>query len=159
MKTVYAKVTGITEKVKKAVSKIQELTYKAETLIHKVVDYPDRPYLQSLLLRILKKLIRRIRPRRFEVNMVYGMESPVTTGKIAAAYGVLSVILGDIKHYQIRTKPDFEQKILDGDLYLKGRIQGYMFVFPVLRLAVDRKVWRLIKLLRNKKSAPKESAS
>ena len=150
LKGLYAKYEGTSEKIQGLITKLQELLYKVESLYYEFWYYPDRPYILHLLVRQLMKMLRRIRPTRLNLACRYGLSSPVTTGKIAAAYGIISTMSGEIRHYQVDMTPDFEQKVLEGSFYCKGRLQGYMIVFPVLRIAVSRRVWRLIGYIRKR---------
>ena len=144
------KVQGVTEKIDSTLQSVEEKTFKFESLYHKYMDYPDRTFLTWLLIRQLRKLIRNIKPSVFRLNGIYGLDSPVTTGKIAAAYAMLSCMTYGISRYEVDLTPDFEDKILAGSLYCKGHLQSYMVLFPVLRLAVCPRVWKLIKFIRKK---------
>lgn len=144
------KVQGVTEKIDSTLKSIEEKIFKVESLYHKYMDYPDRSFLTWLLIRQLRKLLRNIRPREFQLNGIYGLDSPVTTGKIAAAYAMLSCMTYGISRYEVDLTPDFEEKIFAGSLYCKGHLQAYMILFPVLRLAISPRVWKLIKFIRKK---------
>ena len=144
------KVQGVTEKIDSTLQSVEEKTFKFESLYHKYMDYPDRSFLTWLLIRQLRKLIRNIKPSVFRLNGIYGLDSPVTTGKIAAAYAMLSCMTYGISRSEVDLTPDFEEKILAGSLYCKGHLQSYMVLFPVLRLAVCPRVWKLIKFIRKK---------
>lgn len=144
------KVQGVTEKIDSTLQSVEEKTFKIESLYHKYMDYPDRTFLTWLLIRQLRKLIRNIKPSVFRLNGIYGLDSPVTTGKIAAAYAMLSCMTYGISRYEVDLTPDFEDKILAGSLYCKGHLQSYMVLFPVLRLAICPRVWKLIKFIRKK---------
>ncbi len=144
------KVQGVTDKIDSTLESIEEKIFKVESLYHKYMDYPDRSFLIWLLIRQLRKLLRNIRPREFQLNGIYGLDSPVTTGKIAAAYAMLSCMTYGISRYEVDLTPDFEEKIFAGSLYCKGHLQAYMILFPVLRLAISPRVWKLIKFIRKK---------
>ncbi len=144
------KVQGVADKIDATRESIEEKTFKLESMYHKYMDYPDRAFLTWLLIRQLRKLVRNIKPSVFRLNGIYGLDSPVTTGKIAAAYAMLSCMTYGISRYEVDLTPDFEEKILAGSLYCKGHLQSYMVLFPVLRLAVCPRVWKLIKFIRKK---------
>ena len=72
------------------------------------------------------------------------MEDPSTTGQIMAAYGMLYPLIGG----NVSLQPEFEEKVMEGELYIQGRITGIIFLIAGIKLAVDRNVWRLIKLLK-----------
>ena len=84
--------------------------------------------------KIIKKeigiLARHLSPRRIKGFIRFGFEDPYRTGQVLAGLSILYPFYGE--HVEIY--PDFEQKILEGDLYVKGHIR-------MLRLAAF--LWRL----------------
>lgn len=81
----------------------------------------------------LGKILKNIRPRKLHADIRYGTGAPDTTGYTYAVYGMLCSYLG--KH--VTVSPDFEQSILEGDLYAKG----YITLFPVL--------WNILMLIKD----------
>ena len=69
-------------------------------------------------------LIKHIMPRKITGNVTYGLEDPATTGQILA---VLSVVIPMYKG-KFQVVPMFNQKILEGDIYIKGHILGFTLV-------------------------------
>lgn len=45
-------------------------------------------------------------------------------------------------------QPEFEEKVIEGDVYIKGKITGIIFLIAGLKIALDKNIWRLIKLLK-----------
>lgn len=78
-----------------------------------------------------KKLLKALRPKKFILNAHFGFEDPSLTGKILAALSMLYPFYGD----NIRIQPDFENVIIEGDVYLKGKIR----VIHAVRMA-----WNLV---------------
>lgn len=71
-----------------------------------------------------KELLYHIRPRKVKGNLKFGFEDPAATGQILAG---LSVIYPFYKNRLIIT-PVFNEKILEGDLYLRGHILGWVLL-------------------------------
>ena len=147
----YQKYEGISEKVQGIILKVQKLLYQAESLYNEFWYYPDRPYLLKLIFGKLLKILNRIRPRKLNINLRYGTGDPVMTARIAGGYGMLSAWCGTVKHYSVDLVPDFEQKMIEGSISFKGKLQGYMIIAPILRIAISRRLWRLIFYIRNRK--------
>ena len=144
------KVDGVSDKVDETIQSIEEKVFKVESLYHTFIDYPDRPYLTHLLLKQLRKILRNLRPSVLRLYAIYGLESPVTTGKIAGVLGMLSGMSYGSRRCDVALTPDFEEKTLAGSFLCKGHLQTYMILFPILRLAFCPKVWKLIKFIRKK---------
>lgn len=89
-------------------------------------------------------LIKSIMPRKLKGNFLIGTGDPASTAQILAVHGMLYPFIGN----HITVVPDFENKVIEGDLFIKGRIT----VFKILKTAVKvyfnkdvRKVLRLLK--------------
>ncbi|MBQ2936832.1 MAG: DUF2953 domain-containing protein [Lachnospiraceae bacterium] len=89
-------------------------------------------------------LIKSIMPRKLKGNFLIGTGDPASTAQILAVHGMLYPFIGN----HITVVPDFENTVIEGDLFIKGRIT----VFKILKTAVKvyfnkdvRKVLRLLK--------------
>jgi hypothetical protein len=73
-----------------------------------------------------------------------GLKSSADTGmmlgKIAAFYPMYGRWL--------TIEPDFYNKVIEGDIDIKGRIYLFRVVGPVLRMALTRDFWRTYKLAK-----------
>ena len=89
-------------------------------------------------------LIKSIMPRKLKGSFLIGTGDPASTAQILAVHGMLYPFIGN----HITVVPDFENTVIEGDLFIKGRIT----VFKILKTAVKvyfnkdvRKVLRLLK--------------
>lgn len=89
-------------------------------------------------------LIKSIMPRKLKGIFLIGTGDPASTAQILAVHGMLYPFIGN----HITIVPDFENTVIEGDLFIKGRIT----VFKILKMAVKvyfnkdvRKVLRLLK--------------
>jgi hypothetical protein len=74
---------------------------------------------RSAIWKELRYLWKKSRPRRLEGQLHFGFEDPASTGM---CMGALSMLYAWYPK-KFLLKPDFEQKILEGKLLIKGRIQ------------------------------------
>lgn len=88
----------------------------------------------------LKKEIRRIlhflRPKKLEGSICFGLEDPYNTGRILAFLSMLYPFYGE----HIEIQPDFEHRVLKGELSLKGHLCGIYAVIPLWNLFWDKQV-------------------
>jgi len=89
-------------------------------------------------------LLKRIRPRKIEVTVHYGFEDPSATGK---AFGVFSVIRTYLPG-TYNVTPDFNEKCLEGDFLLSGRIILIQMIPPLWHLYRDKNIRRCYHKLR-----------
>lgn len=84
----------------------------------------------------LRILARHLRPRRIRGFVRFGFEDPYRTGQVLAGLSICYPFYGE--HVEIY--PDFEQKILKGDLYIKGHIRMVHLASLLWRLFFNRYV-------------------
>lgn len=90
-------------------------------------------------------LARQALPRTIRGEVHFGTEDPALTGQILGAIGIFYPIFMD----NVKVNPDFEQTVLEGELYLKGRLRMATAVRIAWKLFWDknvRYVYRMLKL-------------
>lgn len=87
------------------------------------------------------RLLVSLKPNNLKGNVRFGMEDPYQTGQILAGLSVLYPIYGD----NVEIYPEFDKKILEGDVYLKGHIRGVHAVKMVFNIIIDKNVRTTIK--------------
>ncbi len=122
------KIKNIYVKIKKV---IEDLGYYKDLLQEK----ENRLLFERCKQRIFK-ILKHIKPRVLKADIRFGTGEPDTTGYILALYGMfLSFIDG-----QIEVTPDFEEKILEGRLYVRGRITAFNLLYNVVRIYFDEQL-------------------
>ena len=89
-------------------------------------------------------MLKSISPRKIRGSVLIGTGDPASTGQILAVYGMLYPLLG----YHIDIVPDFEQQIIEGDLYVKGKITVFKALKTAWIVYFNKDLRRLIKLLK-----------
>lgn len=85
-------------------------------------------------------LIKHIGPRKIKGHVRYGFDEPATTGQIT---GYLS-LLPFMYQKNFFPEPDFYNKVLEGEISIRGRLQiGY-----IIRPAFKLHLWKTIKMAR-----------
>ncbi len=102
-----------------------------------------------LVLSQLSGMLRHILPRKTDVELVIGTGDPASMGQLLAVGGILYPWLQN----RVRIVPDFEEKHLEGDFFIKGHITACMLLICALRVVVNKEVRQLLKRLRKKEEA------
>lgn len=89
-------------------------------------------------------LLKSISPRKIEGSLLIGTGDPASTGQVLAVYGMLYPLLGN----HIDIVPDFEQQIVEGDLYVKGKITVFKALKTAWIVYFNKDLRRLIKLFK-----------
>lgn len=118
---------------------IQNISYYKQ-----VLDASENRIMYKRVWSRILKVLKSIRPRKAEAELLVGTGSPDTTGYLCALYGMFSPVLG--KHVSFTA--DFEEKICNGSIFVKGRITIFTLLVQALKLFFDKQIRIFIKQLK-----------
>ena len=101
-----------------------------------VMKHPDRPEIQAHLWALVKKLLKRFKPRDFWVSGVIGFDSPDKTGM---AIGALCAVRG-MTNFNIRVDGDFDNQVIDINAHIADKLRLCQILYPALRFCLRKKV-------------------
>lgn len=110
-----------------------------------VLQEEDTKQLADEVVKQLVKLLKSIRPRHIKADILFGTGEPDTTGYVYGVYCMLLPFCGP----KFLVTPDFEQKILQGELKASGHIIVFVVLLRILKVVFDKRLHLLkIKLKR-----------
>ena len=95
----------------------------------------------KLLYRQIKRLLVHLWPRKGRCTVTFGFDDPYTTGQVLQA----ASLIYPFYHRQLFLYPVFDEKILDADGSLKGRIRLSVILWLVLQVLFDGHTRRMLK--------------
>ena len=142
-------------KLSKVTDRLRGMQHKTDQLKQQAVYYKkiwDQPQTRQAI-RVgfyeLGRILKHVQPQKFEVAGIVGTGDPASVGQILAVQGMLY----PWHKGNIRLEPDFEEKHIEGELHLKGRIRLGTLGICGLRILLNKNVRRLIRILRKKEEA------
>lgn len=108
-------IRGIFDKSVSLKETVQEKITHLSEMLH---DEENRE-LVHFLWEQLKRLLQKIRPKKYRLRIRYGFEDSETTGWLAVRLAVLYGLLG----LNIELIPDFEESVFEGECMIKGKIR------------------------------------
>ena len=142
------KIKKLTEKIKVQIQnicdKIKELLQKKD----KIEDFlTDRAHVNAFkkVKKELFTLLKRLKPKKTDIKVRFGFDDPCTTGQVLAGISILYPWFGETTEII----PDFENQVLKGTVYLKGRIRFCHFAVLALKLLLCKDVRMSYKDIRN----------
>lgn len=138
-------------------AKYEKIKYTILKIYDKIKEIPDHiAYYRELLeeddtkellrhagMRI-GKILKNIRPRKLDVNILFGAYSPDSTGYLYAVYGMIYPTLGK---YVLLT-PDFTRAVLEGNVDMAGHITLFMVLWNGAMLVLDKRLRILVKKIK-----------
>ena len=104
--------------VQKVCDKIKLLIQKKNILMAFITEETHVAAFKKLICE-LKKLLKKCCPKKVEGDICFGFEEPDLTGKVLAVLGMIYPLIGE----HLNVSPDFEKSVLDGRLFIKGKIR------------------------------------
>lgn len=92
----------------------------------------------------LGRLLKHLKPLKFQTYMHIGLSDPATLGQILSVHGMLYPLIGK----NVRIVPDFENEVLEGNIFIKGRITVFVLLRTAWILYFDKNIKYLIRLLK-----------
>lgn len=102
--------------------------------VEALVRDPANQKTAKLLWRQLKKIIRHILPRKGKAKVTFGFDDPYTTGQ-ALTY---ASVIYPMCHKHLDLYPVFDESVLKGEGFLKGRIRLGTLLGAGIRILLDK---------------------
>ena len=136
----------IIEKIKE---KIEELKKNADKILAVIMDEANKEWVKKIL-RELKKVIKSLGLNMRGTDVDFSLGEPDVTGQVS---GVLA-LFPPIYDKKVRVIPDFteEEMYIDGDIYIKGRLQLIFIVIFALVILLDSNTKRILNEIKQLKN-------
>lgn len=134
--------------------KIKKIFYKFADIYNNVEYYTQfisNPKVQdeiAKLLGIVSKLLKRIKPTKFNADINIGMSDPASTGQALAILAIFYPVL----HDHVNVVPYFEEEILDFDIIIKGKILVFDVLIAAFKIYFDKDLKKIRSHLKNKEA-------
>ncbi len=143
---IYQVLRKVFRKIRKTAQKLQKAWQKISRYLDLVTDVEFGEAVAKALRELGMILKALLMPRRIRGNVDYGSGDPAKTGQTLAI--VAATI--PIHKNRIALTPHFEEKVLYGELDIRGNIYLYKVVFALVRIILNKNIQYVIKFLKNK---------
>ena len=118
---------------KNFITKVRKITNKLE-MIGDLFEDEDIIDAVKRIKRYGVNGVKLLLPQKLNAKIIFGFEDPYYTGKVLGWIAALIPIYGD----HIDITPDFEKRILKGELKIKGRIRRYKILYLLWKVYKDK---------------------
>lgn len=118
----------------------------------KLWEQPEGQAAVSNVLGQVRYLLKKLRPAKIEGNVTFGTGDPATTGQIL---GAIAAFYGCIPG-KLHITPDFEEKIYEGNIHVKGKLRLVHLLVIALKLIADRNFRYVVKKIQAKEGEKNE---
>ncbi|MCR4806456.1 MAG: DUF2953 domain-containing protein [Lachnospiraceae bacterium] len=142
------KIKNIFYKIKRIYEGADEKAADIEYYVNALTNDAGNRQAIDIIKKQLKCLLKSIRPRKLKGYVDYGGEDPADTGRVLA----IAAVAYPLYSPGLKVNPDFENKVLDFDIVMKGRIYGVVLLKVFTALYFNKKVKRLLKIMKKENS-------
>lgn len=154
LRAIWKIICGIFQKIKSFFENIQytirKFCDKIGSISGKIAYYRDilegEPFKRafSLCKGELLTIGKSLKPDKFEAKLIVGLNDPAATGEVLAVCGMLYPLFGG----HVEVAGDFENKRLEGCVFIKGKLRFFTFLRAALKIYFNRDIKKLIKLFK-----------
>ena len=147
IRRIYGKIIAIGRGLFSLVVKLLHMPEKASETIGTLTDFwnlEENVKARESIWRELKFLWKHSRPRKADLTLHFGFEDPSWTGQCMGVLSILNVWYPG----RIFLKPEFEQEIFEGTLYIKGHMMLAVPLLSIFRLWRDENVMKMYRRFR-----------
>ena len=147
IRRIYGKITALGRGLFSLVVKLLHMPEKASETIGTLTDFwnlEENVKARESIWRELKFLWKHSRPRKADLTLHFGFEDPSWTGQCMGVLSILNVWYPG----RIFLKPEFEQEIFEGTLYIKGHMMLAVPLLSIFRLWRDENVMKIYRRFR-----------
>ena len=94
----------------------------------------NKAFLEKIF-QLIKKILKHISPRRLKIRLKYGFDNPADTGILC---GFITMFSHYFSEYDIKLTPVFDREIMEGEVFLKGRLFICVIAFYVLQVVLSK---------------------
>lgn len=123
--------------------KMENIRDNVEYYKERLTAEENRLFLKRTKERIFA-VLKSIKPKVLTARIVCGTVSPDTTGYVCAVYGMLYPVIED----RISFTADFENKVLDGELSVKGKVRVATLVRHGIKILLDKQLKVFLKEMK-----------
>lgn len=128
--------------IEQGIQKIKKI-YKNIEYYNKVLHHPSMKPAWDKLWKNTKRIFKHIKPRSLKADIEYGSGDPASTMRVYGYYCMIYPFYGK----KIKFTPDMENKVLNFDVKLSGRVQFIQMILVGWSLFTDKHVRRIVRLL------------
>jgi hypothetical protein len=144
MADLFEKVLDFLEKPGEAVEKAFYTISRAYDKMDLIKDLLDSPTFERAFLRAKKDLylvLRHIMPGKIDADILLGIGDPASMGKLLAGVSVVNTF----NDYDIWLEPDFENKVVEASVNIKGRIALWRLLLSAARVYFNKDIRKVRK--------------
>lgn len=147
LKALYDRLISIRQNIQYTIRSICD---KIKSILNNITYYvglfQGEEFRQAFVLskKELFRVLSSIRPRKWKLDLEAGLGDPASTGQLFSFYGMLYPWIGK----NILLHADFENKRIEAEGFLKGRVTIMILLIAGLRLYLNKNLKRVIRMLK-----------
>lgn len=148
IRRVYRKIAAWFQKIKCTFSRLCDRIKALLEKKDKIAAFIEDEVHVDAFVRVKRELFRylkRLKPKKADIKLVYGFEDPYRTGQVLAGLSILYPFVGECTSIT----PDFEHHVFKGSAYIKGKLHMWHIAEMFIRLILSKNIRTTYKHIKN----------
>lgn len=137
---VYNFISNFSEKIKAFFAKVKGIKDNIEYYLDLFTDEHNKETFKYAF-GIIFKILNAVKPRKLDGAFRFGFEDPETTGKLLSVLAIIYPFTGGA----IKITPEFDEEIMQGNLFAKGRIFIITLLIQGWKLYFNKDIRKVIR--------------
>ena len=137
------KLAAFKAKLQKLGNTFKKLKNKKEKLEAIFLSKEGRATIRRIKVQVFK-VLKHLKFTKIRGRLHFGFDDPATTGKVLG----LACILYPAYRNKLNLEPDFNEAVIDGDLYIRGRIRIFNLLLPAAKIKFDKGFNKMLKAIK-----------
>jgi len=108
---------------------------------NETINTEENRKLCKFLLSQVKIILKHIAPRKYKIYIKYGADEPDVTGKVISYVAIANAFF----NMNMNFVPVFDEQVLEGEIYLRGRIRVFTMLIIAFRVYRNKQFKKMIK--------------
>lgn len=145
---IISKIKTFFQKLKYTITKIYDNIELIRQKKDKIIEFLEHEAHRGALSKIKQetlRLFRFLKPKELKGRVHFGFDDPYVTGKVLAGLSILYPFYGN----HIIIEPDFSERVLEGDIHVKGKLRGIHEVIIFFHILFNKDIRTTYKHIKN----------
>ena len=141
IKSIFLKIRDTIINIYNKIINIKASISEKNSYFNENINTEENRILLKFLVSQLKIILKHIAPRKYKIYVKYGSGEPDVTGKVISYVAIANAFF----NMNLNFVPVFDEQVLEGELYLRGRIRVFTMLIIAFRVYRNKQFKKMIK--------------
>jgi len=141
IKTIFLRIRDTIVKIFNKIISLKDSIAEKIQYFNENINTEENRILLKFLISQVKIILKHIAPRKYKIYVKYGADEPDVTGKVISYVAIANAFF----NLNLNFVPVFDEQVLEGEIYLRGRIRVFTMLIIAFRVYRNKQFKKMIK--------------